>query len=181
MHYEEKITLKNGKEVLIRNAVKEDGEAVLDIFNLTHEETDYLLSYPDEKGFDLSQEEEYLDAKAQSENEVELLAIVDGKVVGMAGISAIGDKYKVKHRASFGISIVRDFWGLGIGKALSNACIKCAREAGYEQLELEVVGENEAAISLYKSLGYEEFGRNPRGFKSRMSGYQELVYMLLQL
>lgn len=108
MHYEEKITLKNGKEALIRNAAREDGQDVLDIYNLTHEETDYLLSYPDEKGFDLSQEEEYLDAKAQSENEVELLAIVDGKVVGMAGISAIGDKYKVKHRASFGISIVRD-------------------------------------------------------------------------
>lgn len=181
MHYEEKITLKNGKEALIRNAVKEDGEAVLDIFNLTHEETDYLLSYPDENGFDLTQEEEYLDAKAQSENEVELLAIVDGKVVGMAGISAIGDKYKVKHRASFGISIVRGSWGLGIGKALSNACIKCAREAGYEQLELEVVGENEAAISLYKSLGYVEFGRNPRGFKSRITGYQELIDMMLLL
>ncbi len=181
MHFEEKITLKNGKEALIRNAVKEDGEAVLDIFNLTHEETDYLLSYPDEKGFDLTQEEEYLDAKAQSENEVELLAIVDGKVVGMAGISAIGDKYKVKHRASFGISIVRDSWGLGIGKALSIACIKCAREAGYEQLELEVVGENENAIALYKSLGYEAFGRNPRGFKSRITGYQELIDMMLLL
>ena len=88
MHFEEKITLKNGKEALIRNAVKEDGQAVLDIFNLTHAETDYLLSYPDEKGFGLTQEEEYLDAKAQSENEVELLAIVDGKVVGMAGSSA---------------------------------------------------------------------------------------------
>lgn len=181
MHYEEKITLKNGKEALIRNAAREDGQDVLDIYNLTHEETDYLLSYPDEKGFDLSQEEEYLDAKSQSENEVELLAIVDGKVVGIAGISAIGDKYKVKHRASFGISIVRDFWGIGIGKALSNACIKCAREAGYEQLELEVVGENEKAIALYKSLGYVEFGRNPRGFKSRITGYQELIYMMLQL
>ena len=181
MRFEEKIILKNGKEALIRNAVKEDGEAVLDIFNLTHKETDYLLSYPDEKGFDLSQEEEYLDAKAQSENEVELLAIVDGKVVGIAGVSAIGDKYKVKHRASFGISIVRDSWGLGIGKALSKACIKCAREASYEQLELEVVGENENAISLYKSMGYEEFGRNPRGFKSRITGYQELIYMMLQL
>ncbi|MCR5355442.1 MAG: GNAT family N-acetyltransferase [Lachnospiraceae bacterium] len=181
MHYEEKITLKNGKEALIRNAVKEDGEAVLDIFNLTHEETDYLLSYPDENCFGLTQEEEYLDAKAQSENEVELLAIIDGKVVGMAGISAIGDKYKLKHRASFGISIVRDSWSIGIGKALSNACIKCAREAGYEQLELEAVGENENAIALYKSLGYEEFGRNPRGFKSRITGYQELIYMMLLL
>jgi ribosomal protein S18 acetylase RimI-like enzyme len=43
------------------------------------------------------------------------------------------------------------------------------------------VAENAAAISLYKSLGFTEFGRNPRGFNSRISGYQELVYMLLEL
>ncbi len=28
---------------------------------------------------------------------------------------------------------------------------------------------------------FEEFGRNPRGFNSRISGFQELVYMLLEL
>ena len=66
-----------------------------------------------------------------------------------------------------------------MGKALTKACIQCARDAGYEQLELNAVAENDTALSLYRSLGFEEFGRNPRGFKSRISGYQELVYMLL--
>ena len=61
------------------------------------------------------------------------------------------------------------------------ACIQCARESGYAQLELNVVAENERAVSLYKSVGFEEFGRNPRGFNSRVSGYQELVYMRLEL
>ena len=61
------------------------------------------------------------------------------------------------------------------------ACILCAKEAGYTQIELNVVAENERAMSLYKSLGFEEFGRNPRGFNSQVSGYQELVYMLLEL
>ena len=68
-----------------------------------------------------------------------------------------------------------------MGKALTEACIRCAREAGYDQLELNVVAENERALSLYRSLGFKEFGRNPRGFNSRLSGYQELVYMLLRL
>ena len=80
-----------------------------------------------------------------------------------------------------GISILKEYWGLGLGKALSEACIHCAKEAGYTQLELNVVAENEAAISLYKSLGFTEFGRNLKGFNSRTSGYQELVYMLLEL
>ena len=64
---------------------------------------------------------------------------------------------------------------------MTEACIKCAKEAGYVQLELEVVAENERAISLYKKMGFVEYGRNPKGFCSRTSGFQEIVYMLLEL
>jgi RimJ/RimL family protein N-acetyltransferase len=53
--------------------------------------------------------------------------------------------------------------------------------AGYSQLELEVVAENRAALALYKSVGFEEYGRNPRGFRSRTGGWQELVLMRLEL
>ena len=77
--------------------------------------------------------------------------------------------------------ILKEYWGLGLGKALTAACIQCAREAGYLQLELSAVADNEAALSLYRSVGFEEFGRNPKGFLSRTAGFQELVYMLLKL
>ena len=87
----------------------------------------------------------------------------------------------MKYLAEFGISILKEYWGLGLGKALTKACIQCARDAGYVQLELNVVSENTTAISLYQDLGFKEFGRNPRGFHSRISGFQELVYMLLEL
>ena len=53
--------------------------------------------------------------------------------------------------------------------------------AGYTQLELEVVAENRAALALYKSVGFEEYGRNPKGFRSRTGGWQELVLMRLEL
>ena len=181
MEYEQKIILKNGKEALLRNAVGSDGAAVFEIFNRTHEETDYLLSYPDENSYDPEQEARFLEEKANSPNETEIIALVDGKIVGTSGIEAVGKKYKVKHRAEFGISVLKAYWGLGVGKALTKACIQCAKEAGYEQLELNAVAENSTALSLYRSLGFEEFGRNPRGFYSRESGYQELIYMLLKL
>ena len=83
--------------------------------------------------------------------------------------------------AELGISIDRQYWNLGIGTALMTACIECAGKAGYEQLELNVVAENETAIKMYSKAGFEEFGRNPRGFKSRYKGYQELVYMRKEL
>lgn len=181
MKYEQTILLKNGKEAVIRNGDEPDGAAVFAVFNRTHGETDYLLTYPDENSFDSEQEAQFLKEKAISPNEIELVAIVDGKIAGTAGIESVGEKYKVKHRAEFGIGILKEYWGLGLGKALTKACIQCAIDAGYEQLELNVVAENERALSLYRSLGFIEYGRNPRGFNSKISGYQELVYMLLEL
>ena len=181
MKYEQTILLNNGKSALIRNADESDGNAVFEVFNRTHEETDYLLSYPDENSFDPEEEAQFLKEKATSLNETELVAIVDGKIVATAGIESVGKKYKVKHRADFGISVLKEYWGLGLGKALTKACIQCAKDAGYDQVELNVVAENNRAISLYRSFGFVEYGRNPRGFNSKTAGYQELVYMLLEL
>ena len=181
MKYNKIITLKNGKEALLRNGDFADGEAVFVNFNETHAETDYLLSYPDENSFNAQQEAEFLKNKTESPNEIEIVALVDGAVAGTAGIEAVGAKYKIKHRAELGIAILKEYWGFGIGKALMEACIECAKDAGYTQLELNVVAENDRAVALYKKMGFVEYGRNPRGFNSRVSGYQEVVYMLLEL
>ena len=109
------------------------------------------------------------------------MAEVDGSIAGTAGIDLIREAEKTRHRASFGISIDRAWWGLGIGRALTEACIECARTAGYTQMELEAVADNARAIALYRSEGFEEYGRNPRGFRSRTAGWQELVLMRLEL
>lgn len=181
MKYRNEITIKNGQKCIIRNGTFEDGPEVSTFFTTTHGETDYLLSYPEESTRDDEKQSNYLKETTESDREIELLAIVDGKVVGMAGFNAIGSKYKVRHRAEFGITVSKNYWGQGIGKAIMNACIECAKEAGYIQLELDVVADNTRAIELYKKLGFIEFGRNPKGFQSKYSGFQELVYMRLEL
>lgn len=154
---------------------------MLDVFVLTHAQTDYLLSYPDETTMTSEQETQFLKEKTESPNEIELLAEVDGAVVGAAGIGCVGKKDKVRHRAEFGISVDQAYWGLGIGRALTEACMECAKAAGYAQMELEVVAENKTAIALYESVGFVEYGRNPKGFRSRLTGWQELVLMRLEL
>lgn len=181
MKYHKTIQLKDGRICILRNGTAEDGKAVFDVFNLTHGQTDLLLSYPDENSFTDEQEAEFLQAKTESENEIEIVAEIDGKIVGTAGIECANPKYKMRHRAEFGIAIDQNYWGLGIGRELTKACIECAKAAGYLQLELGVVSENDRAIALYESEGFEEFGRNPRGFRSRYTGWQPLVLMRLEL
>ena len=176
MEYRKTITLKDGRICILRNGTEKDGEAVLD-----NEQTDNLLSYPDESDITAEQEAQFLKNKTESDYEIEILAEVDGTVVGLAGIDQVGSKYKVCHRTDFGISVDQAYWGLGIGRALMEACIECAKKAGFEQIELNVIADNSRAIDMYEKAGFVEFGRNPRGFKSRISGYQELVYMRLEL
>lgn len=180
MKYEKSILLKNDKKCLIRNAVGDDAQEVLNIFLLTHEQTDFLSSYREDAAFDTAMEKRFLTGKERSDREIYLCAVVDGRIVGTAGVDGKGGN-KVRHRAEFGIAIDQDFWRLGIGRALTEACIECAKNAGYSQLELEVVSDNRSAIALYDRMGFVEFGRNPRGFISRYRGWQELVSMRLEL
>lgn len=177
MRYYQELTLKDGRRCVLRNAAQQDGEAVLRVFMATHAETDYLLSYPDEITFTADGEGAYLQEKTDSPDEIEILAEVDGKAVGLAGIVRLDNHVKTRHRATFGVSILQEYWGLGIGRALTKACVECAEAAGYLQLELDVVAENKGAVALYESEGFTEYGRNPRGFLSRHTGWQTLILM----
>ena len=181
MRYAKTVLLAGGQELLVRNGVASDARALRETTQRTHAQTDYLLSYPDEQRADDEQEARLLAETERSNNEVELVAVVDGQIVGSAGVTVVGGRRKVAHRARCGISILKEYWGMGIGRVLMDACIDCARRACYAQLELEVVADNERALSLYRRTGFEEYGRNPRGYRSAAAGYQELVHMRLEL
>lgn len=181
MEYFRKIPLKDGRTCILRNGEGRDGQAVLTNYLLTHGQTDFLATYPEESTFTVEQEKVYLQKKKDSDREIELVAEVDGVITGTAGVDSLGSGEKIRHRASFGISVDQAWWGLGIGRAMTEACIECAKAAGYSQLELEVVAANQRAYRLYESLGFTEYGRNPGGFRSRENGLQEIVLMRLEL
>lgn len=80
MKYNKTIILKNGKECYLRNGIESDGQTVFENFNLTHMQTDYLPSYPDENSFDVTQESRFLKEKSESENETEIIAMIDNVI-----------------------------------------------------------------------------------------------------
>ncbi len=181
MEYSRKVILKDGRTCIVRNGTPEDAEAVLAGYILAHDETEFLTTYADEITITPEEEREFLRARTENSREAEIVAEVGGKIVGAAGMDCRRKAEKTNHRASFGISIEKAWWGLGIGKALTEACIECARAAGYLQMELEVVADNERAVRLYRSAGFTEYGRNPRGFRTRSGKWQENILMRLEL
>ena len=180
MRYAETVILKDGVELLVRNAVASDARALRDIMQRTHAETDYLLSYPDEQSADDEQEARSLVETERSNNEVELVATVDGRIVGSAGIAAVGGRRKVVHRRALDQRPHRTL-GMGIGRVLMEASIDCARRAGYTQLELEVVADNQARSPSIGARGSRSMGATLEATGLVSSGYQELVHMRLEL
>ena len=181
MRYDKTVRLADGRYLRIHSAEGADAKAVCDLFTRTHGQTDYLLAYPEENSFTVEQEAAFLHRLLKSDREVMLLSEVDGVLCGCASVCAVGVKYKLRHRAEFGISVDKPFCGLGIGTELTQTAIVCAQEAGYRQLELDVVAGNDRAVRMYEHAGFQEFGRNPLGFQSKASGDQALIYMRLEL
>lgn len=86
---------------------------------------------------------------------VELVAEIDGRVVGHLGM-ILNRAPRRKHAGSFGICVHPEFHGRGVGKALMAEMIHLSDNwLNLVRLELSVAAENERAIALYKRFGFE--------------------------
>lgn len=97
--------------------------------------------------------------KGLSENDHLLVAEVEEKgmkkVVGIIGMN-VSRNPRLRHSASIGIMLHVDYQGKGIGTALFKKVIDLADNwLMLTRLELGVFVENDRAVKLYKSLGFQ--------------------------
>ena len=133
--------MKDGRTAVIRSPREEDAAGLLDYLYVTACETEFLMRYPEECGkYTLEGERAFIEKANTSDSEAAALCVVDGVIVGLANIMW-SRAIKTKHRASVGIAVVREFWGLGIGAALMEELIRIAREnEDLIQIELDCAG-----------------------------------------
>lgn len=83
-----------------------------------------------------------------------VVAWVDGKPAGlvMNGLRTIGGQ---KVAWNGGTCVVPEQRGKGVGAAMMKAVLELYRQAGVERAVLEAFVQNERAISLYRSWGYQ--------------------------
>ncbi|MNI92548.1 Spermidine N(1)-acetyltransferase [compost metagenome] len=65
---------------------------------------------------------------------------------------------RMAHQAEFGIGVLQEYWGLGIGSHMLSAAIAWAEACGLRKLTLKVLETNRNAIALYQKLGFTEEG-----------------------
>ena len=152
------IKLRNDATLTIRKAKKEDAAQILEYVNRIAGETDFLTFGPNEFDFSLEQEERFIENHLNSENKLFVIAQIDQELVGCLGFTG-GDRPKLRHTGELGCSVLKKYWGLGLGSALIESLIDWARLSGIiRKINLKVRPDNERAIKLYKHFGFVREG-----------------------
>ncbi|MGN6869999.1 MAG: GNAT family N-acetyltransferase [Solirubrobacteraceae bacterium] len=82
------------------------------------------------------------------------------------------------HVASASFMVDPDRAGHGVGRALGEHVIDWARETGFRAIQFNAVVEtNEAAVALWRSLGFEVLATVPEAFDHPRHGYVGLLIM----
>ena len=75
----------------------------------------------------------------------------------------------------------KEWRGRGVGSALLGAAIEWARSEGLHKLSLSVFAHNEAAIALYRKLGFVEEGRLVKHYRRQSGEFWDAIQMGLLL
>ncbi|ROR25280.1 RimJ/RimL family protein N-acetyltransferase [Mobilisporobacter senegalensis] len=175
------IKLKDGRECILRSPVPRDAKALIEHMKGTSNETLYMARYPEEITITIEEEKRYLKELESNPKNVLICATIDGKIIACGGLNCVKNLMKYIHRAEFGISIQKEYWHLGIGSSLLSELILLAKDAGYEQIELEVMCDNERGIGLYKKCGFEMIGTREKAFKFKDGTYGDEYLMFRKL
>lgn len=94
----------------------------------------------------------------RSEGQHQLVAVVDGEVVGAIGLYTLSHA-RLRHTGSIGMAVRDDWQGKGVGSALMREVLLLADNwLNLKRVELEVYTDNPAAIALYTKFGFAHEG-----------------------
>ncbi|MBI4167538.1 MAG: GNAT family N-acetyltransferase [Candidatus Aenigmarchaeota archaeon] len=168
---------KNGKkiEVVIRYPKKSDLMQIWKFYNKAIRESEGLSRY---SFVPLKDEKKWVGNVIdgmKKRDKVQLMAEAEGKIIGSVGLERKNVERK-KHCGDFGIAILQDYTGLGIGKKLMTLLEKDARSINIKLIELGVYGRNKIAQKLYKKMGFKVAGKIPKCVKTR-KGFDDDIIM----
>jgi putative acetyltransferase len=156
-------------DVVIRPVRPEDAEAIHQL-RLLPSIIDNTMAIPSERITDAQHRIE-----SSSPDDHVFVAVVDGQVVGMAGLHV--GKRKLRHSGSVGMMVHDQFQGQGIGRELLEMLLHVADNfLGLTRVDLEVFPDNTRAIRLYEGCGFEHEGRKRKAVW-RHGEHQDILVM----
>lgn len=172
---------KTGLRVGFRSAEPDEAGIMIDYLKRVCGETPFLLSLPEEVNYTEEGERDFLESYEKSPDSLMLNAYVDGELAGNASFSPVSRVRRMRHRATMGIAIFKEYSGQGIGYEMISILIEEAKNCGYEILELDVYAKNTGARRLYEKVGFRECGAWKNAVKQPDGEYDDLILMQREL
>ena len=162
------------KDFIIRRATPGDAPSLVELGRAVGTEpAGWLISDSTWRG--VSDERRYLRAVRRHAHAAVFVAETEERVVGRLSL-ARDDHPASSHVADLGLMVAAGQRRRGIGRALLEAAVEWAREAGVRKLELHVFPHNAPAIALYEGFGFRREGYR-RGHYRRGAQYIDAILM----
>ncbi|OMC84525.1 GNAT family N-acetyltransferase [Viridibacillus sp. FSL H7-0596] len=153
-----KVRLKNGNEVTIKEATRNDAQQMINFYNVVGGETDFLSFGKNEFNRDVEEYKKFIDSTSLEQNSIILIATLEDVIIGIASINS-SQKDRTKHVGTLGIVVSEQLVGQGLGRILMEELINWATSNGVtKKISLVTREDNTFAIELYEKLGFEKEG-----------------------
>ena len=132
----------------------------------------------------IAQEKEWLEnlrKRIKERKQVFLFVEDKGKIVCSSQIEMKSERQS--HVGVFGISVLKDHRGIGLGACMMKEILKAAEEGIKPRpkiIRLSANADNKIAISLYKKMGFKIVAKIPKQLYFHKKFYDEII-MLLEL
>jgi RimJ/RimL family protein N-acetyltransferase len=144
----------NGTHYTVRSAIETDAKQLSEIRVQIDGETENMDREKGEAFIDTPGFEQIIKTDTEHPRNLFLVAVVQDRIVGFARCEGTYLK-RSSHKVEFGVGVLKEFWGYGIGKNLLKESISWADSNGINKMTLHVLETNEKAMKLYQRLGFE--------------------------
>ena len=146
-----------GFRYTIRSARAEDAEQLSAVRLQIDGETENMDRERGEAYIDPAGFTEVIRTDAERPRNLFLVAESEGRIVGFSRCEGTYLK-RFSHKVEFGVCVLQDYWGYGIGRKLLEESLAWADSNGIHKVTLNVLETNEKAKALYEKLGFETEG-----------------------
>ncbi|RJE89678.1 GNAT family N-acetyltransferase [Paenibacillus sp. 1011MAR3C5] len=138
----------------IRSANEEDAAALSQLRVKIDGETEHMDREAGEAFISVENFRILIQRDSEQERNLFLVAVADNRLIGFSRCEGIYLK-RFAHKAEFGVCILKEYWGYGIGKELLRTSLAWADSAGITKMTLNVLETNKSAIRLYERFGFQ--------------------------
>lgn len=154
-----KIETKAGKEIIFRPIISNDAENLLSFRRQIASETTNTMQYVGQDYPAVEETAKRLSTQLEDKTTLNVGAFSGDTLVAYLNFRLPwADHPRVPHLAQFGMMVLKDFWGQGIGKNILKIQEVHAQSIGVSRIEAMVRVSNERGLSLYERNGYKVEG-----------------------